>query len=360
MDFSDLPEAARSRIAAAETEADSILANSQAAANKVAAETHRVGADCPGIGYSPDNTALALMELTVGTDQAVRHLFKATVTEYFRQGKLDTVKLGSIGDWISQKYHPPLGVIDQLKQRFDLFTQRWTDTNLWTKEHLALFGSEMLGNMPPEDASSREFLDHNLKAVAGNFDIWAGAFCRTAVLTNDAAEAFEQLLDALEEAFLEQAKKRRLSFVPERLYSSGVKIRLMQRKLYWTGHMLRRVREHNEGCRANTLAATAPDAVVPLDAKGNGGAPAEPAAAVTGANGENSEPRFPRRASWLRDRLLERGWSNSDPYDYRGPDRKTIEKILRGNAVRNDVLEKLAVALSAKHAEVSVLGIPQD
>jgi hypothetical protein len=70
-------------------------------------------------------------------------------------------------------------------------------------------------------------------------------------------------------------------------------------------------------------------------------------------------PQFPHRASWLGERLLERGWSNSDPSNHRGPDRKTIERILRGGAVRNDVLEKLAHALSAKH-NVSVLDIPQD
>jgi hypothetical protein len=69
---------------------------------------------------------------------------------------------------------------------------------------------------------------------------------------------------------------------------------------------------------------------------------------------------FPKRASWLKERLLERGWSNSDPAKYRGPDRKTIEKILRGEAVRNDVLEKLADALSGKHSTISVLNVPRD
>jgi DNA-binding Xre family transcriptional regulator len=63
---------------------------------------------------------------------------------------------------------------------------------------------------------------------------------------------------------------------------------------------------------------------------------------------------------WLKDRLLERGWSNSDPAEYVGPDRKTVQKILRGEAVRNDVLQKLAGALSQKHGKVDVLDIPQD
>jgi hypothetical protein len=69
---------------------------------------------------------------------------------------------------------------------------------------------------------------------------------------------------------------------------------------------------------------------------------------------------FPNRASWLKDQMLKRGWSNADPSKYGGPDRKTVEKILRGEAVRNDVLEKLADALSKKYAMISVIDVPQD
>ena len=73
----------------------------------------------------------------------------------------------------------------------------------------------------------------------------------------------------------------------------------------------------------------------------------------------NDEP-YRRRAEWLKHRLLERGWSTSDPYRQRGPDRKTVQKIIRGKPVRNDVLENLAEALSKKHGKVSVLDIPQN
>jgi hypothetical protein len=73
-----------------------------------------------------------------------------------------------------------------------------------------------------------------------------------------------------------------------------------------------------------------------------------------------ADSAFPARASWLKDRLLERGWSNSDPAGYDGPDRKTIQKILRGESVRNDVLQKLADALSQRHGKVNVLDIPQN
>jgi hypothetical protein len=82
--------------------------------------------------------------------------------------------------------------------------------------------------------------------------------------------------------------------------------------------------------------------------------------AADGRGNMSGQPSFPNRATWLKNRLLERGWGNSHPSQYRGPDRKTVEKILRGEGVRNDVLEKLADALSRKRDKVTVLSIPQD
>jgi hypothetical protein len=70
--------------------------------------------------------------------------------------------------------------------------------------------------------------------------------------------------------------------------------------------------------------------------------------------------QFPKRASWLQDRLLERGWGNPDPAKWGGPDRKTVEKMLRGEGVRSDVLLKLAEALSKRGDKIDVLNIPQD
>ena len=77
-------------------------------------------------------------------------------------------------------------------------------------------------------------------------------------------------------------------------------------------------------------------------------------------SGATAESAFHVRSSWLKARLLERGWSNSDPAEFDGPDRKTIQKILRGESVRNDVLQKLADALSQRHGKVNVLDIPQN
>src|ERR1017187_10238327 len=64
------------------------------------------------------------------------------------------------------------------------------------------------------------------------------------------------------------------------------------------------------------------------------------------------ESSFPNRAIWLQQRLFERAWDHNDPPRHSGPDRKTIDKILRGEPVREDVLEKLAKALSRKFGKV--------
>jgi hypothetical protein len=71
-----------------------------------------------------------------------------------------------------------------------------------------------------------------------------------------------------------------------------------------------------------------------------------------------SLPHHGSRASWLQERLRERGWGSADASAFGGPDRKTIEKILDGKIVRNDILEKLATALSQKVSEVKVIEIP--
>ncbi len=58
-------------------------------------------------------------------------------------------------------------------------------------------------------------------------------------------------------------------------------------------------------------------------------------------------PQFPKRASWLKTRLHERSWNKHDVGRNNGPHHKTVQKILDGEHVREDVLIKLAEALSA-------------
>jgi hypothetical protein len=89
-----------------------------------------------------------------------------------------------------------------------------------------------------------------------------------------------------------------------------------------------------------------------------------PASAETHATSPNKtkheKPLFPRRATWLKERLTERGWNRNQPRKFGGPDPKTLDKILAGGEVREDVLEKLAIALSKKRGKVDITSIPSD
>jgi hypothetical protein len=91
----------------------------------------------------------------------------------------------------------------------------------------------------------------------------------------------------------------------------------------------------------------------------------ETAVAGKGGKGAGPIPQFPNRASWLKDRLQERSWNKHDVSRQGGPDRKTVQKILDSQQIREDVLEKLATALSKAPASkklpnVTVLDVPRD
>ncbi len=83
---------------------------------------------------------------------------------------------------------------------------------------------------------------------------------------------------------------------------------------------------------------------------------------LNGGNGTGPKPQFLKRASWLKDRLRERSWNKHDVARQRGPDHKTVQKVLDGFPVREDVLSKLVDSLSMKHGHVKVnlLDIPHD
>jgi len=75
-----------------------------------------------------------------------------------------------------------------------------------------------------------------------------------------------------------------------------------------------------------------------------------------------AEAQFPNRAKWLQDRLRERAWNKHDLARRGGADHKTVQKILDGFPVREEVLQKIADGLSDHRgaARVNVLDIPQD
>jgi hypothetical protein len=117
---------------------------------------------------------------------------------------------------------------------------------------------------------------------------------------------------------------------------------------------------------AEAWARTAEGGLGGAQVPASGGVPtAEPAVARNGGNEAGPIPQFPNRASWLKDRLQERSWNKHDVQRQGGPDRKTVQKILNGQQIREDVLEKLATALSKAPASkrlpsVTLLDIPRD
>jgi len=58
--------------------------------------------------------------------------------------------------------------------------------------------------------------------------------------------------------------------------------------------------------------------------------------------------------------LHDLSWNKHDPYRRGGPDHKTVQKILDGLRVREDVFTKLATALSSGGKPVSPCDIPRD
>jgi hypothetical protein len=79
---------------------------------------------------------------------------------------------------------------------------------------------------------------------------------------------------------------------------------------------------------------------------------------------ESDDPSmFPKRASWVKERLRERGWDHNDPHRFSGPDRKTMLKILEGMAVKEDTLDKLVTSLNRKKLDgltITLLQVPTD
>ncbi len=76
-------------------------------------------------------------------------------------------------------------------------------------------------------------------------------------------------------------------------------------------------------------------------------------------------PQFPNRASWLSTKMVERGWNKHDVERCRGPHYKTVQKILDGQPVREEMLGKLVTALSGSPdsknlAKVTLLDIPRN
>jgi hypothetical protein len=126
--------------------------------------------------------------------------------------------------------------------------------------------------------------------------------------------------------------------------------------------------------RINATMARARDVLAKLGAEEIKVTPPRPVAPTVKKSGpvaptvKKSGPApFPRRASWLKERLRERAWNKHDIRRYGGPDYKTVQKILDGKIVREDGLEKLVEALNKKKkaseitlSEITLSDVPTD
>jgi hypothetical protein len=63
---------------------------------------------------------------------------------------------------------------------------------------------------------------------------------------------------------------------------------------------------------------------------------------------EDTAPRFPNRAVWLKAQITEREWTKYDFRRHDGPEHRTIQKILNGYMVQGDVISKVIRALRSK------------
>jgi hypothetical protein len=126
------------------------------------------------------------------------------------------------------------------------YHQVWIEKSRWVKEQTALFMSRRLQKLPPESASSDEFLNCQLQTVAGVFDILARAYSCFCPRTEEGTDVFESLLNGGEAFILALADNFRCGSIPRPRFLSETRIRLSERKYYWTGQMLKRVREAEE------------------------------------------------------------------------------------------------------------------
>lgn len=124
MDFSDLPEAARNRIAAAEIEAELIATSSEAQARTLVAQANR-SIDPLGIdrllGEVPLELDVARRLVAEGHERAAGHLFGVTAGQYIKNGDLNAeqfdAKLDSIGTWVCQKFGVNSAWLGEAKQQ---------------------------------------------------------------------------------------------------------------------------------------------------------------------------------------------------------------------------------------------------
>jgi hypothetical protein len=130
----------------------------------------------------------------------------------------------------------------------------WADSALLAKERLALFAAEQLGRIPAENAPDQDFMEFRVASAASVFDIWVGVFSESMALTDDAANAFGEMCGEFEKIFNGVAEQKPMTGILRRTFLSTMKTRLRQRKHFWIGQTLKRVREHKQAAFATSPA----------------------------------------------------------------------------------------------------------
>lgn len=288
-----LSETGHKRVEAARLEADTILAESQATAERLVAKAHQMGIDPTGVGFSPGDGMLNLAreEIIAGRSGAAAHLFGALLAELLHQGVDDMTAfsqdLDKTSNEVGRAYSVDPEILADFKRqahvmglrqytgesngvRRQLATESASsvtasaddfppgslvhrlieETSLLVKERAAVFASEHIGKLPKEDASASEFIDFQATAIVGAYDVWLGVLFDQADLTDDAAKAFEELSNELERALMDNATKHALRFISRQALLTELRPRMLQKKHHWIGTMLKKVRERKEVIRA--------------------------------------------------------------------------------------------------------------
>ena len=167
MDHSDLPEAARDLIAAAELEAESILESYRENAKEFSAEAYRSGVDPTGLGFSPGSIALDLAreQEREGRSHAALYLLEATAPIYWAHLKPDmeafTAKLDTIWSWASQKFSTKIDLGDTLKRDWRAWALRERSAGTASSKVASATDAKSVGEdappvlpVPPSSANS--------------------------------------------------------------------------------------------------------------------------------------------------------------------------------------------------------------
>lgn len=128
-------------------------------------------------------------------------------------------------------------------------------------EDWANFHAAHLEKLPAESEEAARFTEWRITSVAGLFDVQAKWFCVLCANSDEGANVYVQILATLLEDLVSRARKQTPTRVSSEYFASEVKIRLSQRKQYWTAEALKQARESE--ARKKSLGAAADATVGP-------------------------------------------------------------------------------------------------